>query len=204
MPSTNQAKPHSPACLSSTGSAHLTARESSRYITDSDPFKSVRMVDAPPHVDVATLLGSPVRRLLVDTPHDPGIDDDRQLGEIVGLHVTTVRFHLDQLRAGGPAHLLLPAQRRGRPPQRCMPRRPDRWPPTSRQLEGTAMLAELLAEVAPVRTASHPRRTRPGAVGPSSTCREPRTSRPDAGPLDGQGRRDGRRPGPVGYTPRSR
>jgi predicted ArsR family transcriptional regulator len=53
------------------------------------------------HVDVATLLGSPVRRLLVDTLTTRGSMTAAQLGEIVGLHVTTVRFHLDQLEAGG-------------------------------------------------------------------------------------------------------
>lgn len=55
----------------------------------------------------AALLASPVRRGLVDTlahagtgPRGPGLTA-AQLATEVGLHVTTVRFHLDQLVAAG-------------------------------------------------------------------------------------------------------
>ncbi len=54
------------------------------------------------------LLASPVRRRLVDTvvARSPGGAGEQgltatQLTEIVGLHVSTVRFHLDQLVAAG-------------------------------------------------------------------------------------------------------
>ena len=54
----------------------------------------------------ATLLASPVRRRLVDILANPRPDRHpgrtaAQLAEEVGLHVTTVRFHLDQLVAAG-------------------------------------------------------------------------------------------------------
>ncbi len=56
---------------------------------------------------VASLLASPVRRRLVDVlAHadgevaTPGFTA-AELGALVGLHVTTVRFHLDQLVASG-------------------------------------------------------------------------------------------------------
>ncbi|MFL6164755.1 MAG: helix-turn-helix transcriptional regulator [Ornithinibacter sp.] len=65
--------------------------------------------DATPNA--AALLASPVRRRLVDAlAHpDPGTDGDTgttgstaaELAAEVGLHVTTVRFHLDQLVAAG-------------------------------------------------------------------------------------------------------
>lgn len=56
----------------------------------------------------AGLLMSPVRRAIVDalSDHAPGPDEPRgltaaQLAEALDLHVTTVRFHLDQLVAAG-------------------------------------------------------------------------------------------------------
>jgi predicted ArsR family transcriptional regulator len=57
---------------------------------------------------VAALLASPVRRRLLDTlANDAGREgvspglSAAELAEHVGLHVTTVRFHLDQLVAAG-------------------------------------------------------------------------------------------------------
>lgn len=58
--------------------------------------------------DAAALLASPVRRSLVEElrrredaePADPGMTA-AQLAEHVGLHVTTTRFHLDQLVHAG-------------------------------------------------------------------------------------------------------
>jgi len=66
---------------------------------------------ADPH-SAAALLASPVRRRIVDTLSRAGSDAGAaradvvamtaaQLGAEVGLHVTTVRFHLDQLVAAG-------------------------------------------------------------------------------------------------------
>ncbi|MGB7819257.1 MAG: helix-turn-helix domain-containing protein [Ornithinibacter sp.] len=55
----------------------------------------------------AALLGSPVRRRLVDALAHADAEADTpgrtaaELGAEVGLHVTTVRFHLDQLAAAG-------------------------------------------------------------------------------------------------------
>ena len=59
-----------------------------------------------PH-NAAALLASPVRRKIVDAlAHDGPAGDGAamtaaELGALVGLHVTTVRFHLDQLVAAG-------------------------------------------------------------------------------------------------------
>ena len=50
-------------------------------------------------LDGASLLASPVRRLIVDTLVNRGELTASQLGEFLDLHVTTVRFHLDQLVA---------------------------------------------------------------------------------------------------------
>jgi predicted ArsR family transcriptional regulator len=51
----------------------------------------------------AALLASPVRRRLVEALRQgPGAGRSAaQLADVVGLHVTTVRFHLDQLAAAG-------------------------------------------------------------------------------------------------------
>ncbi|HSO63589.1 MAG TPA: helix-turn-helix domain-containing protein [Ornithinibacter sp.] len=64
------------------------------------------MTAAAPH-DAAALLASPVRRQLVDAlahvdagGRSPGLTAAQLAGD-VGLHVTTVRFHLDQLVAAG-------------------------------------------------------------------------------------------------------
>lgn len=61
---------------------------------------------ADPH-NAAALLASPVRRQIVDTLSRTGSTDTvaartaAELAAEVGLHVTTVRFHLDQLVAAG-------------------------------------------------------------------------------------------------------
>ena len=99
------------------------------------------------HVDVATLLGSPVRRLLVDTLTTRGSMTAAQLGEIVGLHVTTVRFHLDQLEAGGLlTSSFLRSGGAGRP-KKVYAAATGSLATDPRDSEGMAMLAELLAEV---------------------------------------------------------
>lgn len=62
----------------------------------------------PAHDQAAALLASPVRRSLVDQlrrrreqhPDQPGLTA-AALAPLVGLHVTTVRFHLDQLVSAG-------------------------------------------------------------------------------------------------------
>ena len=65
------------------------------------------MTTADVQPNAAALLASPVRRRLVDTlAHaGQGVGDTAmtaaELGALVGLHVTTVRFHLDQLVAAG-------------------------------------------------------------------------------------------------------
>jgi len=70
------------------------------------------------------LLASPVRRRLVDTLADramvvgesgPEGMTAAALAEVVGLHVTTVRFHLDRLVGGGLVETLDERQGVGRP-----------------------------------------------------------------------------------------
>ncbi|HHU08759.1 MAG TPA: helix-turn-helix domain-containing protein [Intrasporangiaceae bacterium] len=64
------------------------------------------------------LLSSPVRRTIVDhlaAQHgSPGVTAT-ELAEVLGLHVTTVRFHLDQLVAGGLLEASFLRQGVGRP-----------------------------------------------------------------------------------------
>ena len=70
--------------------------------------------------NAAALLASPVRRRIVDAlvAVDP-VDDPAaartaaELAAEVGLHVTTVRFHLDQLVAAGLVDVRGPAARAG-------------------------------------------------------------------------------------------
>lgn len=102
----------------------------------------------------AALLGSPVRREIVDLlanlPLHSGEAADTagmttaQLAEHLGLHATTVRFHLDQLVEGGLVESEFRAGRVGRP------RKVYRFKPgASRhqsQDEAYRALAELLAE----------------------------------------------------------
>ena len=74
--------------------------------TDSSNLPRSDMTTSPQH-NAAALLASPVRRRLVDAlAHADGDADTpgftaAELGAEVGLHVTTVRFHLDQLVAAG-------------------------------------------------------------------------------------------------------
>lgn len=98
------------------------------------------------------LLRSAVRRDIVDTlanldaaQRDEGLTA-QQLGSLVGLHVSTVRFHLDQLVAAGllTSHFSR-SHGAGRPQKRyAVPSQPL---DTGRDAEGYAALAGLLAEM---------------------------------------------------------
>ncbi len=109
----------------------------------------------------AALLGSAPRRDIVQaladlsiTPAEPGAPTRRaglsapELADRLGLHVTTVRFHLDQLLAAG---LVVPGGagsagpgRRGRPPKRFAVNPVPRS--ASRDDLAHRLLAELLAD----------------------------------------------------------
>lgn len=79
----------------------------------------------PGGVDVQLLLQSPVRRQIVDLLANPATGDQAtgslpvltaaELAERLGLHVTTVRFHLDQLVAGRVLDSEFRAGKVGRP-----------------------------------------------------------------------------------------
>ena len=85
------------------------------------------MVDHAPDAPIA-LLASPVRRAIVDAladlrrdpevqdpwPDEPGLTA-AQLAELLELHVTTVRFHLDRLVAAGMLRSRFDRQGVGRP-----------------------------------------------------------------------------------------
>src|SRR5688572_22466683 len=75
--------------------------------TESSNLSRMMMTAADTSHNAAALLTSPVRRRLVDALANadtgamtPGFTA-AELGIQVGLHVTTVRFHLDQLVAAG-------------------------------------------------------------------------------------------------------
>lgn len=101
-----------------------------------------------------TLLSSPVRRAIVDhlanwTEPDVGVGvrsglTAAELAEVLDLHMTTARFHLDQLVAGGLVEASFVKQGVGRP------RKVYRLAPGSLQVEdderGLRVLTELLAD----------------------------------------------------------
>lgn len=103
---------------------------------------------------VAALLDSPVRREIVDILANlPTVRDEAgllpgltaaELAEALGLHVTTVRFHLDQLVAGQLLDSEFRAGRVGRP-RKVYRFRPGSMGEAS-SAEAYQALAELLAE----------------------------------------------------------
>lgn len=101
----------------------------------------------------AALLASPVRRALVealDAHAADGADDDRgltaaDLAEVVGLHVTTVRFHLDQLVAAGLVRSEVRRRATAGRPRKVYLRERDPAPP-ARGSDPLRLLTGLLAE----------------------------------------------------------
>lgn len=106
----------------------------------------------PPGDEGAGLLRSAVRRDIVDTLAnlEPAVREDgltaKELGELVGLHTTTVRFHLDQLVGAGilTSHFVR-SSGAGRPSKRYAVA-PGELEPTE-DAEGYKVLAGLLAEM---------------------------------------------------------
>lgn len=108
--------------------------------------------------DGAALLASPVRQRIVDTlsalqrrprpvGDTPGMSA-RELAESVGLHVTTVRFHLDQLVAAGLVTATFRRQAGAGRPRKVYAARagaPDESAATS--TTALALLSDLLADV---------------------------------------------------------
>jgi predicted ArsR family transcriptional regulator len=94
----------------------------------------------------ASLLASPVRRLIVDTLARRGAMTAAQLGDIIDLHVTTARFHLDQLVAGGLLESRFQKQVGAGRPRKLYAVAPGSLEPSRRDSEGLQVLAELLAE----------------------------------------------------------
>lgn len=105
----------------------------------------------------AALLVSPVRRRIVDTLEGlPLFSDDRtpnrstgltaaEVGERLGLHVTSARFHLEQLAGAGVVAATFHRHGTGRPQKRYAVL-PDRATAASPPDDAYRMLAELLTE----------------------------------------------------------
>lgn len=101
--------------------------------------------------DAAALMASPVRRSLVDAlerrsheaPDDPGLTT-ADLAPVVGLHGTTVRFHLDQLVAAGVLRSTFRRQQGAGRPRKVyhLARRPTAGPAP----DPLHLLTQLLAE----------------------------------------------------------
>jgi predicted ArsR family transcriptional regulator len=142
----------------------------------------------------AALLASPVRRHLLDVLANEGLHDDQppglsaaQLALSVGLHVTTVRFHLDQLVAAGLVETAF--QRRGGAgrPRKVYTAAPGSLADVDRggELDSLRMLSGLLADA-----------LSDGASGPAPSpvevgrrwAREHVPAEPDEAPADTPGR----------------
>ncbi len=139
--------------------------------------------------DAAALLASPVRRSLVEVLEQQPVDDDggergltaAELALQVGLHVSTVRFHLDQLVAAGV--LLAEFRRRasaGRP--RKVYRTAGR--PLSQGTEPLRLLTRLLAEAMTASVQGEP--ITPDEAG-RRWAREHLEAHPDRAPADSPG-----------------
>ena len=173
------------------------------------------MTTADVQPNAAALLASPVRRRLVDAlAHAAqGAGDTAltaaELGDQVGLHVTTVRFHLDQLAAAG---LVDSAVRRGGGAGR--PRKVYSLAPGSLgdvdargEADHLRLLSGLLAQTLADGVTGH-------AVTPAEAGRrwavEHVTAQEDAGPADSPGRWLGKLAQMIdvlqewGYTPELR
>ena len=129
--------------------------------------------------NAAALLASPVRRRLVDALANadtgattPGFTA-AELGAQVGLHVTTVRFHLDQLVAAGLVESAVRREGGAGRPRKVYALAPgslddvdDRTEIGSLRLL-SGLLAQTLGDGASGRTITP---AEAGGAGPSSTC----------------------------------
>lgn len=105
----------------------------------------------------AALLGSPVRRSIVDALSRQGSMTAAKVGEIIDLHVTTARFHLDQLVAGGLLESSFEKQAgAGRPKKVYTVAEGSLAASSNRETEGLNILAGLLAESFSAAEHGHP------------------------------------------------
>lgn len=99
----------------------------------------------------ASVLSSPVRRRLVDTlvPEVGGGRSAADLAKVVGLHVTTVRFHLDQLVAAGLVRSTLERREGAGRPRKVysLVPEPDPGDRSCAEVDSLRMLSGLLVEV---------------------------------------------------------
>lgn len=94
-----------------------------------------------------SLLSSPVRRSIVDTLTARGPMTAKDLGAVIDLHVTTARFHLDQLVAGGLLAASFQKQGGAGRPKKLYAVRPGSLAgETPREAESMRILAGLLTE----------------------------------------------------------
>jgi predicted ArsR family transcriptional regulator len=128
--------------------------------------------------DVYAAQASPSRRRLLSLLREAGAQDAHQLAAAVGLHVSTVRFHLQILERAGLVHgRPRPRGGSGRPRTvyAPVPREPDRRPSAYEQVAG--LLAAHLDDTAAGRTARAER-----AGGAWAARLTPSVPPPDAGP----------------------
>lgn len=96
--------------------------------------------------DGATLLGSPVRRQIVDILTARGSMTAGELSAVVEVHVTTARFHLDQLVASGLLEAHFEKQRGAGRPRKVYSVAAGTISPERRDGDSLAVLAELLTD----------------------------------------------------------
>lgn len=94
----------------------------------------------------ASLLTSPVRRLVMDTLAIHGALTAAEVGARLDLHVTTARFHLDQLVGGGLVESRFEKQRGAGRPKKVYAVAPGSLRDERRDAAGMAILAGLLAQ----------------------------------------------------------
>lgn len=164
---------------------------------------------SPEHLPV---LSSDVRRRILDHLNvvadraAPGESMGRSaadLAEFLGLHVTTVRFHLDQLVTAGFLVTAFERTPRVGRPGSCMPPRASTPAPRPRPSGTTRCSPPCWRRAGPRTGASRSAPRRPGAAGPprTPTPSAPPRPRDDTGSLAGQGRRHGRPARALGLHP---
>ncbi len=95
------------------------------------------------------LLASPVRRLVLDTLSESGAMTAAAVGDTLQLHLTTARFHLEQLVIGGLLESRFEKQPGAGRPKKVYAVLPGSLPGDGRATKGLRVLAGLLADTFP-------------------------------------------------------
>lgn len=92
------------------------------------------------------LISSPVRRRIIDILTGRGAMTAAEVGRAMDVHVTTARFHLDQLVAGGLLDATFRKQTGAGRPRKLYAIRPGSFHEGRRDQDGLGILTDLLAE----------------------------------------------------------